>query len=221
MHLNLTRLVLPATALAAVFGAAACGSVATPEWAAEAQETQAALAVTNEHLTALAPTLPPTSTPIPPTATRTSLPTATIAPTDTPPPTTAPTVAATTAPTEAPSAQGLAGDPVRGQTVFNTPHQMPDGMSWICATCHSVAPERNLLIGPGLWDVSIHGVEHQHQPGVTAEEYIRTSIVNPQDFLAPHPQGGQWVIPMPTTWAEVLTEQEIADLVAYVMTLHE
>ena len=221
MRLNSIRFVLSVFVLAATFVASACGSVATPEWASEAQETQTALAVTSQHLTAIAPTQPPTNTPIPPTATRTLLPTATIAPTDTPPPTISPTVAATTAPTEAPAAEGLVGDPERGQVVFTTQHLMPDGVSWMCATCHSITPDQQLLIGPGLWNVSIHGVHHQNDPNVTPEEYIRTSIIDPQAVIAPHPQGAQWPVPMPTTWAEVLTEQEIDDLVAYVMTLHD
>lgn len=218
MRVTSIRLVL---AVAAVIGAAACGSVATPEWAADAQETQAAHTATSEHLTAIAPTFTPSNTPIPPTATTTPLPSATIAPTDTPPPTAAPTEAPTTAPTEVASAQGLAGDPARGEAIFNTLHPMPDGGSFACATCHSITPDQQVLIGPGLWNVSVHGVHHQNDPNVTPEEYIHTSIIDPQAVIAPHPQGIDWPLPMPTVWAEILTEQEIADLVAYVMTLHD
>jgi mono/diheme cytochrome c family protein len=219
MPVNLNRLVLPVTALFAAIFISACGSIATPEWASEAQETQTALAVTSQHLTAIAPTQPPTNTAIPPTATRTSLPTATIVPTDTPPPTEAPTIAATTVPTEVAAAQGVTGDPERGQVVFTTQHQMPDGPSWMCATCHSITPDEQLLIGPGLWNVSVRALTY---PGVTDPAvYVHDSIVSPADFTAPHPQGIDWPLPMPTTWAEVLTEQVIADLVAYVMTLHD
>ena len=61
-----------------------------------------------------------------------------------------------------------------------------------------------------------------HLSGVTdAAEYIHNSIVNPEDFLAPHPQGAQWPLPMPPGFGEVLTDQEIDDLVAYVITLHD
>ncbi len=77
------RLLLPVLALIAGMAVAACGTAATPEWAAEAQATQVAMAATNDHLTAIAPTATftstPTDTPIPPTAT----------PTDTPVPPTA------------------------------------------------------------------------------------------------------------------------------------
>jgi mono/diheme cytochrome c family protein len=222
MRVNLIRLVLPAAALAAFFGATACGSIATPEWAVDAQETQAAQAATSDHLTAIAPTSTPTITPLPPTATRTSLPTATLAPTNTAPAAEMPTAAATIAPpTEAATAEVASGDPARGETVFNTPHQMPDGVTWACSTCHVVAAGAIMTIGPNLWNVSIHGVEHQHMPGMTPDEYIRNSIINPQAVIAPHPLGVQWPLEMPPTWAEVLSEQDINVLVAYVMTLHD
>jgi mono/diheme cytochrome c family protein len=224
MRTKWIRFVLPAAALAALFGAAACGSVATPEWAAEAQGTQAAMASTNEHLTAIAPTHTPTNTAVPPTATSTPLPSATIAPTNTEPPAATPTTEATAVPpTEAPTeaAAGAAGDAANGQTIFNTPHTLPDGVSWACASCHSIDPSQPVMIGPGLWNVSVHGVEHQNDPNLTPEEYIRNSIINPQDVIAPHPQGAQWPLSMPQGFGEVLTEQEINDLVAYLMTLHD
>ena len=56
------RLLLPVLALIAGLAAAACGTAATPEWAAEAQATQVALAATSDHLTAIAPTATFTST---------------------------------------------------------------------------------------------------------------------------------------------------------------
>ncbi len=66
------RLIMSALALLTLFAVAACGAVATPEWAAEVQETQVAQAATSEHLTAIAPTA--TFTPVPPTATQTFTP---------------------------------------------------------------------------------------------------------------------------------------------------
>lgn len=227
MHTKSIRLIIAATALAALFGAAACGSVATPEWADEAQGTRAALAVTSDHLTAIAPTHTPTNTVVPPTATSTPAATATGAPTDTLPPTEAPTAEATAVPpTEAPTEAaavpaGAAGDAANGQTVFNTAHALPDGVSWACSACHSVDASEMVMIGPGLYNVSVHGVGHQADPNLTPEEYIHNSIINPQDVIAPHPQGAQWPLQMPQGFGEVLTEQEINDLVAYLMTLHD
>jgi mono/diheme cytochrome c family protein len=220
MPVNHIRLVLPAAALIALFGAAACGSVATPEWSVEAQGTRVALAATSDYLTANAPTFTPTFTPIPPTATRTPLPTATLIPTNTLSPTPGPTTAATIAPTDALPAQNVTGDAVRGQEIFTTPHLMPDGATWMCATCHSITSDQQRLIGPGLWDVSVRALTY---PGVTdPAQYIHNSIVNSAAFLAPVRDGEPpWPLQMPTSWAQVLTEQDINDLVAYVMTLHE
>ena len=220
MRARLIRFVLPAAALAALFGAAACGSVATPEWAAEAQATQVALAATSDHLTAIAPTFTPTNTTVPPTATNTSQPTATVAPTNTVPATEAPTTAPTAVPaTEVPAQTGgTEGDATTGQTIFTTAHTLPDGAQWSCSSCHSVTPDEMVLIGPGLYNVSVRS--QTYGLDLTPEDYIHNSIVNPQDFLAPHPAGGTWPLQMPD-WSETLSEQEISDVIAYLMTLHD
>ncbi|MBK9745868.1 MAG: c-type cytochrome [Chloroflexi bacterium] len=203
----------------AAFLAAACGTVATPEWAEEAQGTQAALLATDEHLTAIAPTatpLPPTATPVPPTATPVP-PTATpVPPTETPVP-----PPATTAPTEAPAAAAadpLANaDPANGQAVFNATHDTAQG-PWACSTCHSVTADELRLVGPGLYNVSVRA--ETYGTGQTAYDYIHTSIIHPNDFIAPgdppYPPGL-----MPQNFEEVLTEQEINDVIAYLFTLKD
>jgi mono/diheme cytochrome c family protein len=199
--------------MAAVF-AAACGSVATPEWAAEAQATRAALAATDEHLTAIAPTLtptpiPPTATPVPPTATPVPAsatpvpPTATTAPTETP------------TETPAPVDPLASADPAAGQALFNEPHETANGV-WACSQCHSVTPDEMRLIGPGLFNVSTHA--ETRVEGQSAYDYLHTSIVHPNDFIAP----GDPPFPaglMPQNFEEVLTEEEINDLIAYLFTL--
>ncbi len=204
--------------LAAVF-AAACGTVATPEWAAEAQETRAVLLVTDEHLTAIAPTLTPT--PIPPTVTP-------VPPTATPVPPTATTVPPTEAPTQPPppptelppppaANEAPEGDPANGQVLFNTQKETANGV-WMCSQCHSVTADEMRLIGPGLWNVSVHA--ETRIPGTEALDYIHTSIVAPNEFIAPgdppYPQGL-----MPQNYGEVFTEEEINDLVAYLVTLKD
>lgn len=231
----ITKLMLTGLA-AATLTSAACGTVATPEWAAEAQETRVALAATDEHLTAIAPT----ATPIPPTATPTPVP-----PTATPiPPTAPPTEVPTATPEAAPTTEAAvelvmpAGDPVAGQTVFVTSYTLPDGQQWACAACHSVTPDELRLIGPGLWNVGNRALTYpadaygpQGQgPGAqqaaaahTAPpeyEYIRSSIINPARFIAPV-TGGQpgWALAMPLGFGDAMTEQEINDVIAYLLTL--
>lgn len=214
------RVLLPALALCAAVAASACGTVATPEWAAEAQGTQAALLVTSEHLTEIAPTLtpttPPTATPVPPTATATTAPTEVPTEAPTEPPTAVPTVEAT-AEVAASGAGEVTGDPENGQVVFTTTHETASGV-WACAQCHSVTPDEARLIGPGLWNVSIHA--ETRVEGQSAYDYIHESIVDPNAFIAP----GDPPYPanlMPQNWEEVLTPEELNDLIAYLYTLHD
>jgi hypothetical protein len=213
------RAALAALGAAALALTTACGGIATPEWAADAQSTRVAQASTSEHLTSIAPTATPTATatatltptPIPPTATPSPLPTETaIPPSETPAP-----------PTEAPAADDpiavalAAGDPANGQVVFNTTYNMPDGSVWMCSQCHSVTPDELRLIGPGMWNIANRAGERV--PGEDAVQYIRHSIVAPMDFIVP----GDPPYPplMPAGYETVLTPQELSDVIAYLLTL--
>ena len=227
-----TRLSLLAFALVVVVSASACGTYATPEWAAEAQETRVALAATDEHLTAIAPTatattIPPTGTPVPPTATAAPAtatsepPTATVeAATATPvPPTAAPATEAASAP---------AGDAAAGQIVFQTSFSLPDGSQWACMACHSVTPDELRLIGPGLYNVAERAATYPPEAvegpttGDAIYDYIHTSVVNPAHFIAPTKSGdAPWALAMPLGFGDLLTEQQLTDLIAYVHSLHD
>ncbi len=216
------RILLPLLALVAGIAVTACGTVATPEWAAEAQATRAAQAATDEHLTAIAPTAtattPPTATPIPPTATPVP-PTATpVPPTDTPvpptvPPTAAPVVDASGAPADL-AAKVAAANADNGKVIFNTQHETANG-TWACAQCHSVTPDEARIIGPGLYNVSVHG--GMHVPGLDALHYIYQSITNPSAFVVPDYPDNL----MPKNWHDVLGDQGVYDVMAYLLTLHD
>lgn len=192
---------------------AACGTIATPVWSEQAQGTQSALASTAEHETAIAPT----ATPIPPTATPTDVPaTATPVP---PTATTAPTEAPTSVPpTETPvpaagadtgTTSTVSGDAAHGEELFN---KFEDQVSFACATCHHFDSEER-LIGPGLLNVSVRG--ETRVPGETAAEYIHNSIVNPSAFVVPDYPDQL----MPQIYADVFSEQDIQDIIAYLFTL--
>ncbi|MEP7290661.1 MAG: c-type cytochrome, partial [Chloroflexota bacterium] len=171
---------------------------------------------TDDHLTDIAPTATPTdkpsATPIPPTATPTSVP-----PSPTPEPPTATTVPPTVAPATAAQVAGdpaVTGDPANGQVIFTTQH-ITDKGSWSCAMCHSVTPDEARLIGPGQWNISVRaGTEVE---GLSAFDYIHQSIVNPQAYVVPtYPENL-----MPGNWADVLTPEELDDVIAYLYTLHD
>ncbi len=222
MPAKFIRLLSLALALTVSAGIAACGTVATPEWAADAQATRVALAATSDHETAIAPTHTPTPpptdtpTPVPPTATPTTAPTDTptpVPPTDTPLPTTA-------AATQEAAASGdlaaavAAADPTNGQVIFNTQHSTDKG-TWACAMCHSITPDEARIIGPGLWNVSVRA--ETRVPGESALDYIHQSIVDPNAFVVPDFPPDL----MPQNWVDVLSPQELNDVIAYLLTLHD
>jgi hypothetical protein len=48
--------------------------------------------------------------------------------------------------------------------------------------------------------------------------------VNPDTFIVPVPTGSplqQWSLPMPSGFGEVLSEQDLDNLIAYLLTLHD
>jgi cytochrome c2 len=190
---------------------AACGTVATPVWSEEAQGTQAALAVTSEYETSIAPTATNTSLP---TNTPTPEPTSTTAPTATPTTeaatvTTAPTEPPTEAPTEVVEETTISGDAANGETLF---HEFQAQVSFACATCHNVASE-DRLIGPGLLNISTHA--ETRVEGESAYEYLHQSIVEPSAYVVPDYPDGL----MPQIYGEIFTEEQIQDIIAYLYTL--
>ena len=147
------------------------------------------------------PTLEPSSTP-------TKRPTATLEPSATP--TDAPT--ATLEPTE--EVDTLASiiashDPENGAVLFQT-FQPEAGFG--CSTCHRSDSE-DRLIGPGLLNVGTRA--ETRVEGQSGLEYIYTSITSPSEFVVPDFPDGL----MPSTWAEIYSEDEIYDIMAYLLTL--
>jgi mono/diheme cytochrome c family protein len=148
-------------------------------------------AVPTEAPTTAAPTEAPTAVPTTvPTEAPTAVPT-TVVPTEAP--TEVPTAAVSTE--EAPTTAVPSGNADNGKAVF-------DGVGG-CAACHSVEPGK-ALVGPSLAGIAEDG------PGE-----IRDSIVNPDEEIAEGFKPGV----MPTDYAQKLTEQQINDLIAYLLTL--
>ena len=211
----MVRKILPLVTLALVL--AACGTVATPVAQQSVEETRIAQAATAAQETADAPTAAPTETPIPPTATP-------VPPTATPVPPTATTApaTATTEPTEAPTeaadapdsgteGSAPAGDPALGEEVFNT---FIAEANFACNTCHLPNSEAQ-LIGPGLLNIGSRA--ETRVDGLSAEEYILTSILKPSEYVV----DGFPDMLMPQNYADILSSEQIDNLVAYLFTLTE
>jgi len=113
-------------------------------------------------------------------------------------------------------AKADAADPEVGMTIFNTTHNLPSGQVWMCSQCHSVTPDEARLIGPGLWNVAVRA--ETRVAGEDAIEYLYTSITHPNAYFVegdpPYPENM-----MPNDFGQVFTEDDLASLVAYLLTL--
>ncbi|MCQ3932586.1 MAG: hypothetical protein DPW16_19225 [Chloroflexi bacterium] len=153
----------------------------------------------------------PTHTPIPPTATPI-------------PPTPTPEVEETEVATEEPTAEvaeagvteELPGDPEIGKLLFE--NVTSPSTSQNCATaCHNV---NEPLPGTGPYLYGIGTVAGSRIPGISAQDYLFQSIMQPSAFLAPPQTEQPWPDNlMPHDWGQVLTEQDVWHIVAYLMTL--
>jgi cytochrome c len=102
------------------------------------------------------------------------------------------------------TAMNLVGDAAKGQALF----QGAAG----CNACHN-ANSTAQLVGPGLKGVAARAATRK--PGYTAIQYLHESIVAPNAFVVPGFSAGI----MPQTFAQTLTPQQIADLIAYLLSL--
>lgn len=107
-------------------------------------------------------------------------------------------------PTESQPTSSL-GDPARGQLIFDT-----GGASGIpCATCHTL--DGTSLVGPSVKGISERAATQV--PGLSAEEYLRQSILEPSAHLV---EGYDDL--MNKNYGDTLSEQDINDLIAFLLT---
>ena len=109
------------------------------------------------------------------------------------------------------SAGSSAGDPKRGKELYSQTVIGPNAAPG-CATCHSTEPGK-VLVGPSHAGIATKATTVV--PGMTAEEYLKESIINPNAHVTEGFTAGV----MYQNYAKDLTEQEINDLVAYLLTL--
>ena len=101
------------------------------------------------------------------------------------------------------------GDPEKGKTLFNQAivREAPG-----CVTCHSIDPGV-IILGPSLAGIGTRA--DQRIAEKTAVDYLRECITNPNAYLVEgFPEGVMF-----QKFKDVLTEDEIDNLVAYLLTL--
>jgi mono/diheme cytochrome c family protein len=109
----------------------------------------------------------------------------------------------------APEIDAPSGDAERGEEIFR--HGFESAPP--CIGCHVIdgrAGRRGFSIGPNLFGISERAGERMED--ITAEEYIRTSILEPGEFVV----SGYRDI-MYGSYAEHFGQQELDDLVAFLM----
>jgi cytochrome c553 len=158
----------------------------------------------------------PTAVAVQPTATRVPL-------TETPAPA-QPVVQATPTrrqfATATPNVTALPGNAAAGEVLFA---QGVAGNPEIpaCSTCHNLVDDGTVKLGAVMTGIATRA--QSRVPGQDAYTYLKTSIIAPNSFLVPnepnkvYSAGG--VSLMFQDYAAKLTESQIEDLVAYLMTL--
>jgi nitric oxide reductase subunit C len=109
---------------------------------------------------------------------------------------------------------------VVGGSTGDTPDDpVAAGRYWIarppanCVTCHSLQPDV-VLVGPSLAGVATRAAARV--PGMSAEEYLRQSILDPGAYVvAGFPDA------MARNLGEVLNSQQISEIIAFLLTQTE
>lgn len=103
-----------------------------------------------------------------------------------------------------PAGETRQGDALIGEQVFAT------GASPACRSCHSLEPGQRLA-GPSLAGIATRATAS----GKSADDFLRQEIVSPNAVIAQ----GFAANMMPATYGSQLTQQQLDDLVAYLLTL--
>lgn len=104
---------------------------------------------------------------------------------------------------------GSLGDPEAGNVLFS---QTSIREAPACSTCHSTEPDK-VIVGPSLAGIASRARERK--PGMSAEAYLRESILEPNAYVVKGFSEGV----MYQEFKGVLTGEEIDNLIAYLLTL--
>ncbi len=109
------------------------------------------------------------------------------------------------------SGAASAGDPERGKQLYEQTLLGPNAAPG-CVTCHS-RDAGKVLVGPS--HAGIATIAETAEPGKSGEEFLKESILTPDA----HVTEGFTASIMYQNYGKDLSEQEINDLVAYLLTL--
>ncbi len=113
------------------------------------------------------------------------------------------------------------GDAARGADLFAQKVKLASGAPAPCTACHSLTPGE-VKTGPSLAGVASRA--GSREPGKTAADYIRESIQQPSAFIVSDDPAHNFKGPngkslMPDVLANQMSPQDLADLIAYLLTL--
>jgi mono/diheme cytochrome c family protein len=112
-----------------------------------------------------------------------------------------------------------AGDAARGEQLFAQQVKQASGSNASCTACHSLVPGE-VKTGPSLAGIASRA--GTRVAGESAEQYIRQSIQQPNAFIVPdNPAyvGANGKSLMPEGLGNLMSDQDLADLIAYLLTL--
>ncbi len=122
--------------------------------------------------------------------------------------------ACTKSPTAAtPVATPPLGQAPAGEKLFNATLQLVGAPT--CSVCHVLNPGDEPIVGPNLSNLAKEA--GTRKPGMSAKTYLREALLEPNTFVVEGYQAGI----MPQNYGDLLTEPQLEDLVAYLLTLGE
>ncbi len=115
-----------------------------------------------------------------------------------------------------------AGDAAHGQQLFAQNAKLASGANAPCTACHSLVAGE-VKVGPSLAGVASRA--GSREPGKSAESYIRESIQLPSAYIVSDDPAHNYKGPngnslMPDGLGNQMSPQDLADLIAYLLTLH-
>jgi len=105
--------------------------------------------------------------------------------------------------------QHLESDPIAGESLY---YESSGSTNAGCRICHSLVKDE-VIVGPSFYGIATRAATRV--PGLSAEEYLRQSILEPNAYVVPGFPKGQMI----QNLGEILSADQIDDLIAFLMTM--